>query len=116
MRITCHSVGDQITSDEKGPNLMLAHERLRPDWTAQWIGNPKRLFTYTPSMPQNIENGKRFDPHYLEASQRDYVLAARDVLMDLPRLSALPVNRYRLAPKGGSDLPARDAKPPMGDK
>ncbi|MBI1918606.1 MAG: c-type cytochrome, partial [Planctomycetes bacterium] len=114
--MTCHSVGDRILADEKGPNLALTAGRLRPEWTGQWIANPKRLFPYIPTMPQNVENGKRFEPHYLEASQRDYALAARDVLMDLPRLSALPVNRFRLDPKGGSDLPVRDQKAPMGEK
>src|SRR5439155_25038024 len=52
--MTCHSVGDRVLADEKGPNLALVARRLRPEWTAQWIANPKRLFTYTPAMPQNF--------------------------------------------------------------
>jgi len=41
------------------------------------------------------------EPHYLVGGPRDYPLAARDVIMDLQRIADLPVNRYRLAPKGG---------------
>ncbi len=112
----CHSVGDRIVPSEKGPNLMLAHERLRPEWTGQWMANPARLFTYQTKMTQNFPKNQPVPLHVLEASQREYALAARDALMDLPRLSALPVNRYRLAPKGGSDLPPRDRQAPMGEK
>ena len=35
---------------------VLASERLRPEWSEHWIANPKRMFAYTPIMPQNFEN------------------------------------------------------------
>jgi mono/diheme cytochrome c family protein len=97
----CHSIGDLQISVEKGPNLDLAADRLRPGWTQQWIANPRRLFTYTSIMPQNFPNDKPATPHYLEAPTRMYPEALRDVLMNFPEISKLPVNRYRLAPKGG---------------
>jgi mono/diheme cytochrome c family protein len=103
--ITCHSVGDRHIQGEKGPNLMLAHERLRPEWTVQWIANPKRMTTYIPTMPQNFPRGQAVNPHFLEFKgpneAREYAFAARNALMALPWLADLPVNRYRLAPKGG---------------
>jgi hypothetical protein len=101
--MTCHSAGERQITGEKGPNLALAPGRLRPEWLGQWIANPNRLLTYQSLMPQNFAANAKVDPAYafLEAAPRDYALAARDAIMDLPRLADLPVNRYRLAPKGG---------------
>lgn len=100
--VTCHSGGGIKVGDEQGPNLDMAHDRLRPRWTFQWIANPKRLSTYAPThMPQNFPNGKDPSPKYIMGTPREHAEAARDVLMNLPEISKLPVNRYRLAPKGG---------------
>ncbi len=101
--LSCHSVGERQIVGEKGPNLALSQERLRPEWLGQWIANPHRMLTYQSIMVQNFPANAKVDPAYafLEAPPRDFALAARDALMDLRRLADLPVNRYRLAPKGG---------------
>ena len=99
--MTCHSIGNIRIANEQGPNLGTANERLRPRWTNQWIASPNRLITYPTYMPQNFPKGEKPSPHFLYATQRDHAEAARDVLMNLPAIANLDVNRYRLAPKGG---------------
>jgi hypothetical protein len=89
--LKCHSVGKLEAEGAQGPNLMLSAERLRPGWTEQWISNPRRLFTYSPVMPQNFPN----EPDSLKwgyqqlfvGSPIQQARATRDVLMDLPRLA-----------------------------
>lgn len=100
--MTCHSVGDLKIVGEQGPNLKLASERLRPEWTLHWIANPRRMFTYPPLMPQNFPRGKPVDPHFLDGDALQTAEAARNAIMDLRRLTDLPVNKYRVAPKGGN--------------
>ncbi|MFQ3651055.1 MAG: hypothetical protein SNJ75_12035, partial [Gemmataceae bacterium] len=89
--ISCHNVGPIVTPAPKGPNLALAAERLKPLWTEQWIANPRRLYAYSPLMPQNFPN----TPNRLEWQYQDLFVgspleqtrAARDLIMDLPRLN-----------------------------
>ena len=99
--MTCHSAGEAKSSNEQGPDLALAFERLRPRWTGQWIANPNRLMTYPPHMPANFPNDQKPDQSMFYGTQRQHALAARDLLMNLPAIANLPVNRYRLAPRGG---------------
>ena len=73
--MTCHSVGDLRIGDEKGPNLDGVRDRLRPQWTYQWIANPKRFLTYPSLMPQNFPRGEVPNPHYLAAPPREYAEA-----------------------------------------
>ena len=77
------------------------HERLRPRWTKQWIANPARLRTFNPFMPQGFPNDKPPAHGPFEGTPLQQVVGVRDVLMNLPQAANLPVNRYRLAPKGG---------------
>jgi hypothetical protein len=54
--VQCHSVGDFQVSGSiraQGPNLDEVYRRLRPEYTREWIANPKRILPYT-SMPVNI--------------------------------------------------------------
>jgi mono/diheme cytochrome c family protein len=102
--LKCHSVGDIQTLGEQGPNLALTADRLRPEWTEQWIANPTRLFTYPPNMPQNFpKNSLQYQEFFVAPTSLDQVRAVRDVLMDLPRLKDLPGNGARPpAPAGGA--------------
>jgi mono/diheme cytochrome c family protein len=104
--LQCHSVGSLEIEVPKAPNLALAAERLRPEWTRNWIANPTRLFPYSPAMPSNFPN----DPKEIQSRKLSFVgspletvEAVRDVLMDLPRLSDLPAMRSPAppAPAGG---------------
>src|SRR5262249_5893280 len=91
--LKCHPIGNIKIEGAQGPNLALSAERLRPEWTEQWIANPLRMFPYSPAMPQNFPN----DPDPLKWKEQDKFVgkplqqtrAVRDLLMDLPRLNDL---------------------------
>jgi hypothetical protein len=103
--LKCHNIGKTEIQGPQGPNLALSAERLRPEWTEQWIAHPKRLFTYNPVMPQNFAN----EPDPLKWGQQDRFVgsplqqarAVRDVLMDLPRLTDLAGKPAAPAAAGG---------------
>jgi mono/diheme cytochrome c family protein len=100
--LTCHSVGAVPAGEEQGPPLELAYARLRPGWTAHWLANPKRLLTYDTAMPQNFPNGQEDFQELFPGSSLEQIQAARDVLMNLPKVADLPENRsYRQATTGG---------------
>jgi cbb3-type cytochrome oxidase cytochrome c subunit len=90
----CHAIGSLKASEDQAPPLDLSWRRLRPDWTERWIGNPKRLLTYSPTMPQNFHEGNNEQfRDFFDAPSRAKVQALRDVLMNYPRVADLPVNR-----------------------
>jgi mono/diheme cytochrome c family protein len=100
--LQCHSVGTVPASELQGPPLELAFQRLRPGWTEHWIANPKRLITYDTSMPQNFPNGQVDFQELFPGSSLEQLQAARDVLMNLPKVAETPENRaYRSATSGG---------------
>jgi hypothetical protein len=49
--VQCHFVGDYSPQGQDpkafAPQLERVHERLRPDYVQNWIGNPKRILPYT---------------------------------------------------------------------
>jgi cytochrome c2 len=101
--LNCHNLGKLHIDGPKGPNLDLAWERLRPEWTQMWISNPERLFAYSPTMPQNFGRDSVKYQEYFVGDSRDQARAARDLLMDLPRLADLPANRAtHAAVEGGA--------------
>ena len=60
------------------------------------------MFGYSPTMPQNFPNDSVDYKEFFAGETRDRVRAARDVLMDLPRLEDLPADRAtRAAITGG---------------
>jgi mono/diheme cytochrome c family protein len=92
--VKCHNVGDRTNiQGPQGPNLALTAERLRPEWVEKWVAHPQRMFTYSPTMPQNFKNNpdplkwewqKELAGHPLQQTR-----AVRDLLMDSRRLSEL---------------------------
>ncbi|MFL5242765.1 MAG: c-type cytochrome [Gemmataceae bacterium] len=100
--LECHRAGNALAKEEKGPPLELSFERLRPEWTVQWLANPRRLFTYDPIMPQNFPKGQDVLPELFEGDSRQKVTALRDVLMNLPKVADMPANRnYYQSTLGG---------------
>jgi hypothetical protein len=104
--LACHKVGTMEPKEYQGPDLGEAHERLRPEWTLRWIASPQRLIYYKTPMPQNFPRGAA--PDYRElfdtASPNlslEQVRAIRDVLMNFPRVSEMPVNRKYREDQGG---------------
>jgi cbb3-type cytochrome oxidase cytochrome c subunit len=88
--LKCHSVGPVQAEGAQGPNLMLSADRLRPEWTLEWLANPVRLFSYPPQMPQNFAKDAVEWQDSFAGSPIEQARAARDVLMDLPRIADLP--------------------------
>jgi cytochrome c2 len=93
--IKCHSVGGnqvKITDpakDIRGPNLDLAADRLRPDWTLLWLYKPNWLTPYT-SMPVPLPpQGPGAQPRYPEQFGDDglkQTISLRDALMNYHKL------------------------------
>jgi hypothetical protein len=99
--LSCHAVGKIEPKDRKGPDLSLAWQRLRPEWTERWIANPDRFLTYRSIMIQNIKplaaNPSPLDlalyGSQFHGTPLEQVQAARDYLMMYPRVMDLPVVR-----------------------
>ena len=93
--IKCHSVGgNQVkvtdpSKDIRGPNLDLAAERLRPDWTLLWLYKPNWLTPYT-SMPVPLPpQGPGAQPRYPELfgdNGLKQTISLRDALMNYHKL------------------------------
>jgi tetratricopeptide (TPR) repeat protein len=101
--LECHQASNMGTP--KGPPLDLSAERLRPEWTLQWLANPRRLTTYDTPMPQNF--ARSADPFAgFKGSSRDRAIveqmtALRDLLMNYPDVADRPANRYFPTTLGG---------------
>jgi mono/diheme cytochrome c family protein len=93
--VKCHNIGDVRSEAPQGPNLGMVSQRLRPDWAEWWIAHPARMFPYSPVMPQNFPNEANYAKfqELFVGSPLDQTRAARDFLMDLPRLKDLPAVR-----------------------
>ncbi|MCI0642224.1 MAG: c-type cytochrome [Gemmataceae bacterium] len=99
----CHQVGKIAPNNQiQGPPLDLAHERLRPGWLERWIATPQRFLTYGSSMPNNFPVDK--PGQYVDlfaGSPLEQVNSLRDVLMNYPRATAMPINEYWVLPLTG---------------
>lgn len=91
--LSCHAVGTLPPKEALGPPLDLSWERLRPEWTYRWLANPERLISYPTPMPQNFLADKPPYPEF-QGTPRQQAEAVRDVLLNLPRVTNLPANRY----------------------
>src|SRR5205823_5990133 len=83
----CHAVGNLRPGQDPGsaaPNLLLAKERLRPDWIVPWLKNPQALLDGTrmpsfwdfsdeahPTSPSKLFNG---DAKLQIDALRDYLM------------------------------------------
>jgi hypothetical protein len=93
--IKCHSVGGQqvkITNpatDIRGPNLDLAADRLRPDWTLLWLYKPQWITPYTsmpvPLPPLQAGAQPRF-PELFGDNGLKQTISLRDALMNYHKL------------------------------
>ncbi len=85
----CHATreGQPLTKDIIAPNLILAKERLRPDWILEWMIDPQKLQPGT-KMP-NFFSFNEDDDYNLILSDADahtqykMIVALRDYLMIL---------------------------------
>ena len=112
--IKCHSVGGQQVKisnpapDIRGPNLDLAAERLRPDWTLLWLYSPKWVTRYTsmpvPLPPQQSGAQPRF-PDLFGDKGLEQTISLRDALMNYHKL---------LEREGKSAAPSTPPATPVG--
>ncbi|MEO6809551.1 MAG: c-type cytochrome [Isosphaeraceae bacterium] len=90
--VQCHAIGSFQPSGGaaviNGPDLRQVGDRFRPDYLAEWLGNPQRLVPYT-AMPQNIPphpaEGSPATPGVpksFEGQPLDQVLSIRDTLLN----------------------------------
>jgi cytochrome c553 len=93
--IKCHSVaGRQVTvsdpkTDIRGPNLELASDRLKPDWTLLWLYRPQWITPYTsmPSpLPPQQEGAQARYPELFGGSGLRQTISLRDALVNYYRL------------------------------
>jgi cytochrome c2 len=100
--LNCHQVGSLPPKIPGGPRLDLAAEKIRPDWLLRWLGNPQRMVIYPAGehpMPQNFPKNNAPWPEF-DGTMLEQATAVRDVLIDYPKVSEIPINRiYR--PSGG---------------
>jgi cbb3-type cytochrome oxidase cytochrome c subunit len=86
----CHPTGTPsagASTAELAPNLMLASERLRPEWVIRWLTDPQRIAPNT-RMPENWkadEQGRRKTdfPDILGGNPEAQIQAVRDHLFRL---------------------------------
>jgi hypothetical protein len=115
--VQCHQVGDYVPTGParaQGPNLARVYERLRPDYTRQWLANPKMFLPYTP-MPVNIF---KYDPqaenlggldqalyHGTSVQQLDGVV---DLLMNYDEYAKRQTRISELVPPQPAGAPAEE--------
>ncbi|TFH21743.1 MAG: c-type cytochrome [Myxococcales bacterium] len=85
----CHATreGQALTDDIIAPNLILAKERLRPEWMLDWMIDPQTLQPGT-KMPNffAFNEDDDYKPIYVDAdahAQYKMIVALRDYLMIL---------------------------------
>jgi cytochrome c2 len=92
----CHVVGQMRPGQDPGsaaPNLLLAKERLRPDWIPLWLKNPQALMdgTRMPSFWDFSDEAHPTSPSKLFGGDaRQQIDALRDYLMNLEPKAAAP--------------------------
>lgn len=108
--IKCHSVaGRQVAindpkTDIRGPNLELAAERLKPDWTLLWLYRPNWITPYT-SMPSPLP------PQQPGAQPRFPEIFGGDGLRQTISLRDALVNYYKLMETEGKVSPQPQPQP-----
>jgi cytochrome c2 len=85
----CHATreGQALTKDIIAPNLILAKDRLRPEWMLEWLIDPQRLQPGT-KMPNFFSFTEDDDGNYVLGdpdahAQYKMIVALRDYLMIL---------------------------------
>lgn len=109
--LTCHQVGPAIPSEYRAPNLQLAADRLRPEWTARWIAFPQRLLPYTSLMqpqytPEEAKKHYQDDRVFIgDATQQ--IEATRDLLFLFPMVQDSPAIKFRIGPAAFAPAPEK---------
>jgi hypothetical protein len=81
--VKCHLLGSYSPPGNPkalAPQLERIHQRLRPDYTHDWIANPKRFLPYT-GMPVNIPFDQPVSQDLYRGTSEQQVAALTDLLM-----------------------------------
>jgi cbb3-type cytochrome oxidase cytochrome c subunit len=87
--IKCHLLGDFDPGGSvraQGPQLAEVYKRLRPDWTRDWVANPKRILPYT-GMPVNVPHGKPVSQDLYKGDSDQQLNAVVDLLLNWDRFT-----------------------------
>jgi cytochrome c2 len=80
---SCHPTSSVLPPNKEpsdlAPNLMLASQRLRPEWVLQWLKDPAKIFPGT-KMPSFFGDNKSPFPQYLNGDVSAQIQAIRDHL------------------------------------
>ncbi|TMA16577.1 MAG: c-type cytochrome [Deltaproteobacteria bacterium] len=105
--INCHVIGQLRPGQDPGsaaPNLLLAKERLRPDWIPPWLKNPQALLegTRMPSFWDFSDEAHPTSPSKLfNGDAKKQIDALRDYLMHLELNGAQPSKTASATPSRG---------------
>ncbi|MEP9410087.1 MAG: c-type cytochrome [Candidatus Brocadia sp.] len=81
--ILCHIKGEKMPEGDKtgwAPDLLLARERLKPDWIKRWLLDPQSIQPGT-KMPKFFREGEFQD--YIPGSPEEQAVVMKDYLMNL---------------------------------
>jgi cbb3-type cytochrome oxidase cytochrome c subunit len=115
--VKCHLFGDFDPGGSvtvKGPQLSDVFRRLRPDWTRDWVANPKRILPFT-GMPTNVPYGKPVSQDLYKGDSEQQLAAVVDLLLNWDRFtesetSIKPfIKPQTPAAAGNADAPRQDA-------
>jgi mono/diheme cytochrome c family protein/transcriptional regulator with XRE-family HTH domain len=88
----CHWHSDQPPGQEGtplawGPDLALTRERLREEWTEDWLWNPGMIYPFT-AMPGNFTGDPpQYQTVYPDSSNREQIQAVLDWLYNYDRVA-----------------------------
>ncbi len=89
--IQCHFLAGRAPTAETpltwAPDLALTRERLRPDWTREWLTDPGRVYPGT-SMPANFPLGESVWQDLYPGTSREQIEAVLTWLFNLDRALA----------------------------
>jgi cytochrome c2 len=78
---SCHPTSNVLPPGKEAadlaPNLILAHDRLRPQWVLDWLADPQKIVPGT-RMPTFFEGGKSPLTNILGGSAKEQIEAIRD--------------------------------------
>jgi hypothetical protein len=85
--VKCHLLGDFVPTgaeSARAPQLDDVFRRLRPNFTQDWIANPKRILPYT-GMPVNIPPDKPVSQDLFKGDSQQQLDAVVDLLLNFDR-------------------------------
>ncbi len=105
--IKCHLLGDFVPpgyDSAKAPQLSNVYRRLRPEFTLDWVANPKRILPYT-GMPVNIAPDKPVSEKLYKGDSIQQLDAVVDLLLNYDRFME---SKTSIAPLIQSQPPAAE--------